>query len=150
MKKVYFKVLPIVLLFVAFSTAFAGEKGDKESGVVYLTKDTFKELVFDYELNKTWKYNGKVPAVLDFYADWCCPCKMLAPILEELQAEYGGKIQIYKIDTQKERELAATFGVTSLPTIVFIPLEGEPQGAPGYRGKEELEKIIESVMKVEK
>lgn len=118
--------------------------------VVYLTKETFKTAVFDYETQKEWKYLGKVPAILDFYADWCGPCRNLAPLLEELQKEYNGKIQVYKVNTDKEKELAGAFGIQSLPTVVFIPLEGKPQAIMGSRPKADLEKMITEVLKVQK
>ena len=123
---------------------------DETGEVIYLDKETFKEKVFNYEANEAWQYQGKVPAILDFYADWCGPCKQLSPVLKQLQKEYGDKIQIYKINTDKEKELAATFGIRSLPTIVFIPMEGEPQAALGFRPKNDMETMIKEVLKVEK
>lgn len=132
------------------ANAEAKEDGKEKSGVIYLTKDTFKEKVFNYEKSKEWKYNGKVPAILDFYADWCGPCKMLAPILDDLQNEYGEKIQIFKINTEKERELSTIFGIKSLPTIVFIPVDGEPQAAMGFRQKADMEKMITEILKIKK
>mgnify|MGYP000256170517 CR=1 FL=1 len=86
-----------------------------------LTKQTFLEKVFNYEKNKDWMYEGKLPAIIDFYADWCGPCKMIAPVLEELSNEYAGKINIYKVDTEAEQELAAAFGIRSIPSILFVP-----------------------------
>ena len=130
--------------------AYAGNGEDDKSDVIYLNKESFKTEVFDYETQKEWKYNGKAPAILDFYADWCGPCKMLAPVLEELQKEYDGKIQVYKVDTEKEKELAAIFGIRSLPTIVFIPADGEPQAAMGFKNKEQMEEMITTILKVEK
>jgi len=124
------------------------EKSD--SGVIYLNKDTFKEQVFNYETNKEWKYEGKTPAILDFYADWCGPCKMLAPVLNDIQNEYQGKVQVFKVNTDIEKELAGIFGIRSLPTIVFIPIEGQPQAVMGFRPKEDMEKIITEVLKVNK
>ncbi len=115
-----------------------------------LTKDTFLKKVFNFEKNKEWIFEGKKPAVIDFYADWCGPCKMLAPILEQLSEEYGDKIDIYKIDTEAEQELSAAFGIRSIPSMLFCPTEGEPQMANGALPKQELERIIADVLKVTK
>ena len=115
-----------------------------------LTKKTFLEKVFNYEKNKEWVFEGKVPAIIDFYADWCGPCKMIAPILEELSNEYEGKINIYKVDTEAEQELAAAFAIRSIPSMLICPLEGQPQMANGALPKAELERIIADVLKVEK
>jgi len=115
----------------------------------HLTKDTFKEKVFNYETNKEWKYEGSKPAIIDFYADWCGPCKMVAPILEELKDEYDGKLEIYKVDTEAERELSSMFGIQSIPSILFIPMEGQPQMAMGALPKETFRKAIGDVLKVE-
>ena len=114
-----------------------------------LTKETFLEKVFNYEENKDWKFEGKLPAIIDFYADWCGPCKMIAPILEELSSEYEGKINIYKIDTEAEQELAAAFAIRSIPSLLFIPKDEAPQMANGALPKQELEKIIKDVLKVD-
>ncbi len=121
-----------------------------ENKVIHLDKESFKQLVFDYENNKEWQYNGNVPAILDFYADWCGPCKMLAPVLEELQSDYNGKIQVYKVNTDKERELASVFGIQSLPTIVFIPVNGDPQATMGFHPKADMVQMITEILKVEK
>lgn len=117
----------------------------------FLTEETFKEKVFNYDNNKDWKYEGQVPCLIDFYADWCQPCKMVSPILEELQAEYGeDKIKIYKIDTEDQRRLAGMFGIQSIPSLLFVPMEGQPQMAVGALPKETFEKAISDVLKVEK
>src|SRR6056297_3480340 len=116
----------------------------------HLTKETFKEKVFNWEENKEWKYEGSVPAMIDFYADWCGPCKMVAPVLEELQQEYGDKLVIYKVDTEKEQELAGMFGIQSIPSLLFIPVDGQPQMAMGALPKATFEKAITDVLKVEK
>lgn len=115
----------------------------------HLTKETFKEKIFDFEQNKDWKYEGDKPAIIDFYADWCQPCKIIAPILEELQDEYEGKLEIYKIDTEDQRELAAMFGIQSIPSVLFIPREGQPQMAMGALPKDTFKKAISDVLKVE-
>ncbi|NCD41981.1 MAG: thioredoxin [Bacteroidia bacterium] len=114
----------------------------------HLTKTTFKEKVFDFETNKEWKYNGTSPAIIDFYADWCQPCKMVAPILEELQKEYGDKLVIYKIDTEAEQELAGLFGIRSIPSLLFIPVDGQPQMAAGALPKDTFKQVIGEVLNV--
>ncbi len=116
----------------------------------HLTIETFKEKVFNFEENKEWKYEGSVPCLIDFYADWCGPCKMVAPVLEELQKEYGDKIVIYKIDTEQERELAGMFGIQSIPSLLFVPVDEQPQMAMGALPKATFEKAISDVLKVEK
>ncbi|NPA37473.1 MAG: thioredoxin [Chlorobi bacterium] len=116
----------------------------------HLTTAEFKEKVFDYENNKEWKYQGDVPCIIDFYADWCQPCKIVAPVLEELEEEYQGKIKVYKVDTEAERELAAVFGIQSIPSLLFVPLNEQPQMAMGALPKETFEQAIKDVLKVEK
>ncbi|RJP61266.1 MAG: thioredoxin [Ignavibacteriales bacterium] len=112
----------------------------------HLTKQTFLEKVFDFENNKEWKYQGELPALIDFYADWCGPCKMVAPVLEELSEEYAGKINIYKIDTEVEQELAAAFGIRSIPSLLFIPKDEQPQMAQGALPKDALKEAIHNVL----
>lgn len=116
-----------------------------------LTKETFLEKVFNYEKNKEWKFEGDLPCIIDFYADWCGPCKAIAPVLEQLSEEYKGKINIYKVDTEKEQELSAAFAIRSIPSMLFCPAEDEkPQMAQGALPKQQLEQIIEDVLKVKK
>jgi len=112
----------------------------------HLTKETFLEKVFNYEQNKEWKFEGKLPALIDFYADWCAPCKMIAPILEELSKEYEGKINIYKIDTEAEQELAGAFGIRSIPSLLFVPMDEQPQMAQGALPKDSLKKAINEIL----
>lgn len=112
----------------------------------HLTKKTFLEKVFDYEKNTEWKYSGELPCIIDFYADWCAPCKMVAPLLEELSEEYKGKVNIYKVDTEAEQELAAVFGIRSIPSILFVPMGDKPQMAQGALPKDALREAIEKVL----
>ena len=112
----------------------------------HLTKATFIEKVFDFEKNKDWKFEGKLPCIIDFYADWCGPCKMVAPILEELSDEYKGRVDIYKVDTEDQQELAAAFGIRSIPSMLFCPTEGQPQMAQGALPKPSLKQAIDEVL----
>ena len=116
----------------------------------HLTKETFKEKVFNFDLNKEWKFEGKTPCMIDFYADWCGPCKMVAPLLEELQKEYGDNLVIYKVNTEDERELSSMFGIQSIPSLLFVPIDGQPQMAMGALPKSTFEKAIADVLKVAK
>jgi thioredoxin len=118
--------------------------------VEFLTEESFKTKVFNFEKNKDWKFEGDKPCMIDFYADWCGPCKMVAPILEELQEEYKGEINIFKIDTEVERNLAAMFGIQSIPSLLFVPKEGQPQMAVGALPKDTFIKAIADVLGVEK
>jgi thioredoxin 1 len=117
--------------------------------IEHLTSDTFKNKVFNYEVNQEWKYEGELPAVIDFYADWCGPCKMVAPILEELAGEYVGKLTIYKVDTEVQRELASLFGIQSIPSLLFIPKDGQPQMAMGALPKDTFKKAFKDVLNVD-
>lgn len=110
---------------------------------IKLTTQDFKDKVFNYEIEKEWKYNGTLPAIIDFYADWCGPCKMVAPVLEELAAEYEGTLLIYKVDTETEMELAAAFGIQSIPTFLFIPADADPMIQPGAFPKKIFKEIID-------
>ncbi|WP_321480117.1 thioredoxin [uncultured Bacteroides sp.] len=120
---------------------------DNKMKTIPLTKEGFLTKVANYETNPTeWKYLGDKPAVIDFYASWCGPCKMIAPLLEELAAEYGEEIYIYKINTEEEQELAAAFGIRSIPTLLFVPMEGQPQMAQGAMPKASLKEAIDNVL----
>ena len=118
----------------------------KKNEVVHLTAQDFKDKVFNYEKSSEWKYEGDLPAIVDFYADWCQPCKMVAPLLEELALEYSGKIMVYKVNTENEQELASVFGIQSIPTLLFIPKEGQPQAAMGALPRQTFEKVIKDVL----
>jgi thioredoxin 1 len=116
--------------------------------IEHLTLDTFKEKVFNFTDNKEWKFEGNKPCIIDFYADWCGPCKMVAPILEELAKEYDGKLDVYKVDTEDQRELAGIFGVQSIPSLLFVPKEGQPQMAMGALPKETFVQAFKDVLNV--
>ena len=113
-----------------------------------LTSETFKEKIFNYDKNKDWKFEGNLPAMIDFYADWCQPCKMVAPIIEELAKEYEGKVDIYKVDTEEQRELATVFGIQSIPSILFIPVNEQPRMSMGAMTKDSFEKVFHDILKV--
>jgi len=106
--------------------------------------------VFNYEANKEWKYEGEKPCIIDFYADWCGPCKVVAPVLEELAKDFDGKITVFKVDTEAEQELASVFGIRSIPSFLFVPSEGQPQMAMGALPKETFVKAFKDVLGVEK
>ena len=124
-------------------------KYDRSGLVEPLTKESFLQKVFNYEQNKEWKFEGELPCIIDFYADWCAPCKIVEPILRELAQEYRGKINIYRVDTQAQQELAAAFGIQSIPSILFVPLNDKPQMAIGALPKKTLKEAIKEVLKVE-
>lgn len=127
----------------AFGTAGKGN-------VIHLTDVTFKEKVFNYDLNQQWKYEGDLPAVVDFYADWCKPCLEMSPVLDEIAREYQGKIVIYKVDIASERQLAEKMHVKRLPLLVFIPLDGSPKLVTKALPKELLVKTVEELLLVKK
>ena len=149
----------ISMLFTMILTACAGNKNEKSKvenniiktekkmGTIHLTKAEFIAKVANYEANPTeWKYLGDKPCIIDFYASWCGPCKTVAPILEDLAKEYDGQIYIYKIDTEAEPELASAFGIRSIPTILFCPMNGAPQMAQGALPKDSFKKAIAEVL----
>jgi thioredoxin 1 len=110
---------------------------------IQLTTQGFKDQVFNYDQDQEWKYRGTLPAIIDFYADWCGPCKMVAPLLEDLAIEYDGKIIIYKVDTEAEEELSTVFGIQSIPTFLFIPVDGAPMLQKGAIPKNAFKQVIE-------
>ena len=113
--------------------------------VAELTKSEFLAKIMNYEVNpKEWKFLGSKPALIDFYASWCGTCKMVAPILEELADEYKDQIDIYKVNTEKEMELSGVFGIKSIPTLLFVPLNGDPQIASGAMSKADLKTMTDS------
>jgi thioredoxin len=148
-KSLYIFIILIPLLFnecSAGNPSGVPEKGTTNGEVVILTKETFKKMVFDYEANKTWKFEGDRPAVIDFYADWCPPCRQLSPLVEEIAKEYSGKIDVYKVDTDKENLLAQELGITSLPTLLYIPAKGNPRISMGAIPKDSLTRAINELL----
>ena len=116
--------------------------------IEHLTKDSFKRKVFDYQNERVYRFEGERPVVIDFYTNWCVPCKTIAPILEELQREYEGKVDIYKVDSDMEKELVKAFNVRSIPTMMFVPVEGQPQVGCGAVSKGELKHFFNQVFHI--
>ncbi len=132
----------------AGNPAYSVKEGKNKVTVIYLTNDTFKQLIFNYDNNKDWKYEGTKPAIIVFYASWCQPCRQLSPLVEEIANEYSGKIVVYKIDTDKEKILSQRLGISGLPTLLFIPVKGKPQASMGYIPKETIVKTINNVLSI--
>ncbi len=137
MKKIIlFSTISVALMFL-FSLKSSAQH------IENLTSETFKEKVWDYKANpKEFVYKGDKPAIIDFYADWCRPCKMLAPVLKDIQEEYKGKLVVYKVNTQYERELAGLFNISGIPALLFVPMKGELGISVGLRSKEDYKKMI--------
>ena len=154
MKKILTTTLFLLSALVAMSctpskqkSAQQVEQAKPQSGdVIVMDKALFLKDIFDYENNEEWKYQGSKPAIIDLYADWCGPCRHVAPIMKELAKEYEGKIVIYKVNVDKEKELAALFNATSIPLFVFIPMEGEPQLFRGAADKATYQKAIDEFL----
>ncbi len=138
----------MVIQWIEFKTkADNNNKTVSKMKTIELTKSEFLTKVANYEANpQEWKYLGDKPALIDFYASWCGPCKAVAPVLEELAAEYGDEIVIYKVNTEKEEELSTVFGIRSIPSLLFIPMNDKPQMAQGAMSKAEFKKAIDSVL----
>ena len=138
----------IILILVALVLIIPLVSEEVKTKPEHLTLETFKEKVFDFKHEKEWNFKGDIPAIIDFYADWCGPCKRVAPIMEELAIEYNGKVKIYKVDTEDQKQLAAIFGIRSIPSILFIPVGEQPQMSTGALPKESFVQMIEEVLKV--
>ena len=151
----YTILLPLVALLLISCNNKAETKNQIEETIkkenkmttIHLTKAEFLSKVANFETNPTeWKYLGDKPALIDFYADWCGPCKAIAPVLEELAAEYGDRIYIYKINTETEPELSAVFGIRSIPSLLFVPMNAQPQMAAGALPKQQLKEAIDNLL----
>jgi thioredoxin len=158
MKKIFaIAIISISLVFSACNTIGGNKNEESVSGnpvtentegkVTRINADMFKKLVWDYQKNPSqFVFNGDQPVVIDFYADWCRPCKMVAPIMDELAKEYQGKVRIYKVNTDEEVELARLFNIRSIPAILYVPKTGKPQMSVGMSGKEVYVKTIQDVL----
>lgn len=155
MKKIIFASVLLILTFTACAENKKENKTEvinpskeiRKMGTIHLTKEEFLKKVSNYETNPTeWKYLGDKPCIIDFYASWCGPCKTIAPILEDLAKEYDGQIYIYKINTEEEQDLAGAFGIRSIPTILFCPMNGAPQMAQGALPKDSFKQAINDVL----
>ena len=141
------KIVASLIVFFALVSTLSAQTQKEESSVTQMNKQMFLDKVFDYTTGATeWKYLGNKPCVIDFYATWCGPCRMVAPILKDLAKEYGEEIVIYKVDTDKEKELSMAMGIQSLPTIVFIPQSGQPQVIVGAADKATFKRAIDEVL----
>ncbi len=157
MKNILFTVILIIAVFSAGCAGSGAENAQstktntsEDAKVIKITRQEFIDHVYNYEANPTeWVYEGELPAIVDFYADWCAPCRIVAPILDELAREYAGKIVIYKVDTDKEKDLARAFNIRSIPTMLFIPPTGRPQMSQGALPKETIKQVIDNFMLAE-
>ena len=141
-------ILSLVVITLASCTNNQknGSVSSEKNGIENLTKTTFKDKVYDYSNSSVWKFKGDKPCVIDFYATWCGPCKRIAPDLESLSKEYTGKINFYRVDVDEQKDLAMAFGVESIPTLYFCPVNGKPRIEMGLIPKENLVEIINSLL----
>ena len=137
--------LTVIILMLSMFSGFAQD--EEKIKPEHLTVETFKEKVFDYSENsEKWVFEGDKPCVIDFYADWCKPCKLIAPIMEELAEEYDGEVVIYKVNTEQQRELSKVFGIRSIPSVLFVPMEGQPQMSQGALPNETFKQVIDEFL----
>lgn len=150
MKRVVFFTVAIIAFISGNCSAGNPENKAKNSSkdeiVLPLTNETFKKIIFNYSVNKEWRYESNKPAIIDFYADWCPPCRQLSPLVEEIAKEYSGKIIVYKVNTDEEKGLTQSLGITSLPTLLYVPVKGKPQITVGYLPKENIVSKINEIL----
>ncbi len=147
-KAIILIALGFTILFTNCNSSTSGNNNNTSGAITTLTNETFKANVFNYPVNQQWKYEGKLPAIIDFYATWCGPCKKLSPLLEDLAVKYKGKIIVYKVDVDAEKQLAQSMGIENMPTLLFIPANGQPQQSVGLVSNETLEKMIHEILLV--
>jgi thioredoxin len=141
------KLIGVLLVALFFAGLSVQAQDSEQIKPEHLTVETFKEKVFNYEKNPDeWVFEGDKPCVVDFYADWCKPCKLIAPIMEELANEYKGEVNIYKVNTEEQRELSRVFGIRSIPTVLFVPMKGKPQMSQGALPKESFKQAIDEFL----
>jgi thioredoxin 1 len=148
MKKIVIFIALGFTLLMTNCNSSSGNANNTSGSITSLTNETFKANVFNYPVNQQWKYEGKLPAIVDFYATWCAPCKKLSPLLEDLAEKYKGKIIVYRVDVDAEQQLAQSMGIQSTPTLLFIPVKGQPKQSIGLLSSETLEKTINEVLLV--
>jgi thioredoxin len=152
MKKLTFLLIFLAALNLQACTSNAGTENNTaaEGQVIKLTADSFRDLVWDYKANpQQWVFKGDQPVIIDFYADWCRPCKMIAPIMTELSQEYKGKVRIYKVNTDEQRELAGLFNINSIPAVLYVPVNGKPQMSVGAQQKSGYVDMIKQIFKIQ-
>ena len=148
MKRIIILVALGFAILLTNCNSTSGNANNASSAITSLTNETFKANIYNYPMNQQWKYEGKLPAIVDFYATWCGPCKKLSPLLEALAEKYAGKIIVYRVDVDAEQHLAQSMGVSSMPTLLFIPANGQPQQSVGLVSAETLEKMINEILLV--
>jgi thioredoxin 1 len=141
------KQFSLIIAFI-FAISFASmAQVEEQLKPEHLTVESFKQKIYNYEKNPdSWVFEGELPCMIDFYADWCKPCKLIAPIMEELAVEYKGKINVFKVNTEQQRELSTLFGIKSIPSVLFIPMSGKPQMSTGALPKESFKQVIDEFL----
>jgi thioredoxin 1 len=148
MKKIIFLLALGFTMLMTNCNSSSGNVNNSSGSITALTNETFKANVYNYPMNQQWKYEGNLPAIIDFYATWCPPCKKLSPLLEDIAVKYKGKIIVYKVDVDAEQQLAQSMGIQNMPTLLFIPANGQPQQSVGLVSTETLEKMIHEILLV--